>query len=209
MSENPPIEFAFPELRKWEKGAAPYIHVFESGKPGPTVMVASLTHGNEVSGAVVVDALLEKGLKPRKGTLIFSFNNIEAYLSFDPTTPFKSRMVDEDFNRTWGRLDQPANTVETRRAQVVSRSSSAPTCCRSALPHDDGVPLMLAGPPGCGARRSRHAGRHHRRCRSCRRHARAMAASATPEPQERAPDRDRPALARLVGDRRQDVTARF
>ena len=82
----------------------------ESGKPGPTVMVAALTHGNEVSGAVVVDALLAAGLKPRKGTLIFSFNNIEAYHSFDAKTPFKSRMVDEDFNRTWGRLDQPATT---------------------------------------------------------------------------------------------------
>ena len=68
MSLNPPIEFVFPELRQWEKGVAPYIHVFESGKPGPTVMVAALTHGNEVSGAVVVDALLEKGLRPRKGT---------------------------------------------------------------------------------------------------------------------------------------------
>jgi len=147
MSENPPIEFAFPELRKWEQGAAPYVHLFESGKPGPTVMVASLTHGNEVSGAVVVDALLEKGLRPRKGTLIFSFNNIEAYHSFDPRTPFKSRMVDEDFNRTWGRLDQPANTVETRRAQVVK-----PFVERADLlldlhsMHDDGVPLMLAGP---------------------------------------------------------------
>ncbi len=110
-------------------------------------MVASLTHGNEVSGAVVVDALLDKGLRPRKGTLIFSFNNIEAYLSFDPRTPFKSRMVDEDFNRTWGRLDQPANTVETRRAQVVK-----PFVERTDLlldlhsMHDDGVPLMLAGP---------------------------------------------------------------
>ncbi len=159
MSENPPIEFAFPELRKWEKGAAPYIHVFESGKPGPTVMVASLTHGNEVSGAVVVDALLEKGLKPRKGTLIFSFNNIEAYLSFDPTTPFKSRMVDEDFNRTWGRLDQPANTIETRRAQVVR-----PFVERADLlldlhsMHDDGVPLMLAGPLAKGVALARRVG---------------------------------------------------
>ena len=147
MSDNPPIEFAFPELRKWERGAAPYVHVFESGKPGPTVMVASLTHGNEVSGAVVVDALLEKGLRPRKGTLVFSFNNIEAYHSFDPRTPFKSRMVDEDFNRTWGRLDQPATTVEMRRAQVVK-----PFVERADLlldlhsMHDDGVPLMLAGP---------------------------------------------------------------
>ena len=110
MSDNPPIEFAFPEIRPWEKGDAPYIHVRESGKPGPTVMVAALTHGNEVSGAIVVDALLGSGLKPRKGTLIFSFNNFEAYQRFDPKNPFKSRMIDEDFNRTWGRLDQPATT---------------------------------------------------------------------------------------------------
>ena len=147
MSDSPPIEFAFPELRRWEKGAAPYIHVLESGTPGPTVMVASLTHGNEVSGAVVVDALLSVGLKPRRGTLIFSFNNIEAYHSFDPKAPFKSRLVDEDFNRTWGRLDQPATTVETRRAQVLR-----PFVERAELlldlhsMHDDCVPLMLSGP---------------------------------------------------------------
>jgi predicted deacylase len=147
MSDLPPIEFDFPELRKWEKGAEPYIHVLESGKSGPTVMVAALTHGNEVSGAVTVDALLSKGLRPRKGTLIFSFNNIEAYHSFDPRTPFKSRMIDEDFNRTWGRLDQPANTTETRRAQVVKPFvERADFLLDLHSMHDDGVPLMLAGP---------------------------------------------------------------
>ncbi len=148
MSDNPPIEYAFPELRRWEAGgSAPYIHVRDSGEPGPTVMVAALTHGNEVSGAIVVDALLAAGLKPRSGTLIFSFNNIEAYLGFDPKNPFKSRMIEEDFNRTWGRLDQPATTLETRRAQVVK-----PFVERADLlldlhsMHDDGVPLMLCGP---------------------------------------------------------------
>jgi len=147
MSENPPIEYAFPELRPWEKGQAPYIHVKESGKPGPTVMVASLTHGNEVSGAVVVDALLAAGLKPRKGTLIFSFNNIEAYQRFDPKNPFKSRMIDEDFNRTWGRLDQPATTLETRRAQVVKPFvERADFLLDLHSMHDDCVPLMLCGP---------------------------------------------------------------
>jgi predicted deacylase len=152
MSDNPPIEYAFPELRKWEKGAAPYIHVRESGKPGPTVMVTALTHGNEVSGAIVVDTLLASGLKPRTGTLILSFGNIDAYHSFDPRTPFKSRMVDEDFNRVWGRLDKPADTVETRRAQVLK-----PFVERADLlldlhsMHDDGVPLMLAGPLDKGA----------------------------------------------------------
>jgi predicted deacylase len=159
MSELPPIEFAFPELRKWEKGVAPYIHVHDSGKPGPTVMVTALTHGNEVSGAVVVDALLEKGLEPRAGALIFAFNNIEAYHSFNARTPFKSRLVEEDFNRTWGRLDQPANTVETRRAQVVR-----PFVERADLlldlhsMHDDGVPLMLAGPLPKGVALARKVG---------------------------------------------------
>src|SRR5260370_6678506 len=159
ISENPPIEFAFPELRKWEKGAAPYSHVLQSGKPGPTVMVASLTHGNEVSGAVVVDTLLDKGLRPRKGTLIFSFNNIEAYLSFDSKTPFKSRMVDEDFNRTWGRLDQPATTVETRRAQMVK-----PVLQRADFlldlhsMHDDGLPPILARPLRKRVARARQVG---------------------------------------------------
>ena len=33
MSESRPIEFAFPDIRPWEKGDAPYIHVQESGKP--------------------------------------------------------------------------------------------------------------------------------------------------------------------------------
>lgn len=147
MSATPPIEFAFPDLRQWEKGTAPYIHVLESGAPGPAVMVASLTHGNEVSGAVVVDALLTAMVKPRKGTLILTFNNIDAYHSFDPRAPFKSRLVDEDFNRVWGRVDEPATTVETKRAQVLR-----PFVERADLlldlhsMHDDCVPLMLSGP---------------------------------------------------------------
>ena len=148
MSDNPPIEFAFPDLRRWETGGvAPYVHIRDSGKPGPTVMVAALTHGNEVSGAIVVDALLALGLKPRQGTLIFSFNNIEAYLSFDAKNPFKSRMIDEDFNRIWGRLDQPATTLETRRAQVIKPFvERADFLLDLHSMHDDCVPLMLCGP---------------------------------------------------------------
>ncbi len=148
MSDNPPIEYAFPELRRWETGGpAPYVHVRDSGQPGPTVMVASLTHGNEVSGAIVVDALLAAGLTPRQGKLVFSFNNIDAYHSFDAANPFKSRMIDEDFNRTWGRLDQPATTLETRRAQVIRPFvESADFLLDLHSMHDDCVPLMLCGP---------------------------------------------------------------
>ena len=159
MSENPPIEYAFPDIRPWEKGEAPYIHVKDSGKPGPTVMLAALTHGNEVSGAIVVDELLGRGLKPRKGTLIFSFNNFEAYQRFDPKNPFKSRMIDEDFNRTWGRLDQPATTRETKRAQVVRPYiERADFLLDLHSMHDDCVPLMLCGPLDRGAEMARRLG---------------------------------------------------
>lgn len=159
MSDTPPIEYDFPDIRRWEKGDAPYIHVQESGKPGPTVMVAALTHGNEVSGAIVVDELLGRGLRPRRGTLIFSFNNFEAYQRFDPKNPFKSRMIDEDFNRTWGRLDQPATTRETRRAQVVRPYvERADFLLDLHSMHDDCVPLMLCGPLDRGAEMARRLG---------------------------------------------------
>jgi predicted deacylase len=159
MSDNPPIESAFPSLRRWEAGAAPYIHVKQSGEPGPTVMVTALTHGNEVSGAVVVDALLAAGLAPRRGALILAFNNIHAYHSFDARTPFKSRMIDEDFNRVWGRLDQPPATAEMKRALIVR-----PFVERADLlldlhsMHDDCVPLMLAGPLDKGVALARRVG---------------------------------------------------
>jgi predicted deacylase len=159
MPDHPPIEFDFPDVRRWEHGVAPYIHVFDSGKPGPTVMVAALTHGNEVSGAVVVDELLARELRPRKGKLIFSFNNIEAYLSFNAQAPFKSRMINEDFNRVWGRLDQPATTLEMKRALVVR-----PFVQRADLlldlhsMHDDSVPLMLCGPLERGVEWARRIG---------------------------------------------------
>jgi predicted deacylase len=147
MAGLPPIEFKFPELRRWEQGAAPYVHVLESGKPGPTVMMTALTHGNEVSGAVVVDALLERGLRPRKGALILAFSNIDAFHSFDPAKPFKSRMIDEDINRVWDRLDQPPTTAEMKRALVLKPFvEQADLLLDLHSMHDDGVPLMLAGP---------------------------------------------------------------
>ncbi len=68
-------------------------------------------------------------------------------------------MIDEDFNRTWGRLDQPANSAETRRAQVVK-----PFVERADLlldlhsMHDDGVPLMLAGPLAKGVELAKKVG---------------------------------------------------
>src|SRR4051794_41262207 len=68
-------------------------------------------------------------------------------------------MIAEDFNRTWGRLGQPATRGETRRAQVVR-----PFVERADLlldlhsMHDDGVPLMLAGPLAKGVELAKKVG---------------------------------------------------
>lgn len=159
MSDLPPIEYDFPDLSRWESGVAPWIHAFDSGIPGPTVMIAALTHGNEVSGAVVVDALLARGARPRRGSLILSFNNIEAYRRFDRAQPFRSRMVNEDFNRVWGRLEQPSETVEMRRALVVRPFvERADYLLDLHSMHDDGVPLMLCGPLERGVELARRVG---------------------------------------------------
>ena len=55
-----PIEFDFPDIRPYAGGNAgiPYAHTFDSGKPGKHTMITALTHGNEVSGAVAVKAML-------------------------------------------------------------------------------------------------------------------------------------------------------
>jgi predicted deacylase len=156
-----PIEFDFPDIARWRAGntGTEFVHVFESATPGPVVMVNALTHGNEVSGAIVVDALLTMGLKPRRGALILSFANVEAFFSFNKDHPFKSRMVDEDFNRVWSRLDAPGDTVELRRAHLLR-----PFVERADLlldlhsMHDDCVPLMLAGPLQKGVDLARRVG---------------------------------------------------
>jgi predicted deacylase len=156
MSENPPIEFPFPELRRWEKGDAPYIHVKDSGKPGPTVLVAALTHGNGV-GRGRVDALWQRASNARHADLFLQQHRGLSQLRRQ--TPFKSRLVDEDFNRTWGRLDQPATTAETRRAQVVKAFvERADLLLDLHSMHDDGVPLMLAGPLDKGVALARKVG---------------------------------------------------
>ena len=98
-----------------------YVHVIESGKPGPNVMVNALTHGNEICGAIVVDRLLREGLRPTRGTLTLSFANVAAFSRFDAKNPYASRFVDEDFNRVWtpATLDGDRSSVELDRARAL------------------------------------------------------------------------------------------
>ncbi len=98
-----------------------YVHRFESGRPGPHVMINGLTHGNEFCGMVAVCHLLDSGVRPQVGTLTLSFANVAAYESFDPARPFESRQITHNLNRIWSaaQLEGGEDSVELRRARVM------------------------------------------------------------------------------------------
>ncbi|WP_418317054.1 M14 family metallopeptidase [Piscinibacter sakaiensis] len=129
-----PIEIDPPDLEIWRSGNAgiDFVHSFDSGRPGPHVMVSALVHGNELSGAVVLDWLLRLQVRPTRGRLTLAFINVEAYQAFDPTRPDDSRFVDEDMNRVWD-----AATLDGER---TSRELTRARALRSLL---DGVDFLL------------------------------------------------------------------
>jgi predicted deacylase len=115
------VELTAPAISAYREGntGIPYVTTFDSGKPGPHVMVNAVTHGNELCGAIAVDFLFKSKVRPARGALTLSFLNVAAYHAFDPSNPNASRFVDEDINRVWDEptLDGARNTVETRRAR--------------------------------------------------------------------------------------------
>ncbi len=117
------IELTAPDIEAHRRSSTgvDFVHTFESGRPGPHVMVNAVTHGNEICGAIAVDRLLRMGARPTRGTLTLSFANIEAFSRFDPARPFATRFIEEDFNRVWNAqtLDGPRDSVELRRARAL------------------------------------------------------------------------------------------
>jgi len=98
-----------------------YVHRFDSGQPGPHVLVNALTHGNEICGMVAATHLLETDVRPRVGTLTVSFANVAAYESFDIERPFESRQLVHNMNRIWSPewLDGPEHSPELARARAM------------------------------------------------------------------------------------------
>ncbi len=98
-----------------------YVHRFDSGQPGPHVLVNALTHGNEFCGMTAATHLLDSGVRPRIGTLTISFANVAAYESFDPARPFESRQLEHNMNRIWSPawLDGSEDSPELRRAREL------------------------------------------------------------------------------------------
>lgn len=119
-----PVELRPPDIGRWRDGGGtgvPWVHHFDSGRPGARVMVQALTHGNELCGALALDWLLALGARPQAGTLTLAFANVEAFHRFDPADPDASRCVDEDLNRVWADevLDGPRDSLELRRARAL------------------------------------------------------------------------------------------
>lgn len=154
LMQNPvyPIDIDFPDISVHAdgNGGTAYVHSFDSGQPGPHVMVNALTHGNEVCGAIVVDALLRLGLRPRRGRLTLSFANVAAYARFDPACPDASRFVDQDFNRVWTKetLDDVSRTsAELERARAMRPIvDSVDLLLDLHSMHEKSAPLIVAGP---------------------------------------------------------------
>ncbi|MCX7153389.1 MAG: succinylglutamate desuccinylase/aspartoacylase family protein [Proteobacteria bacterium] len=122
-SASYPVELTAPDISPYRQGNAgiDYVTSFDSGRPGPHVLVCALTHGNELCGAIALDFLFRQGVRPKAGRLTLAFNNVAAYQRFDAARPSASRFVDEDFNRVWdaGTLDGPRDSVELRRAREL------------------------------------------------------------------------------------------
>ena len=124
MSQNPPVFEVLPrDLSAYRQGnvGIDYVHRFESGKPGPHVLINALTHGNEICGMVAATHLLDSGVRPRVGTLTISFANVAAYESFDPARPFESRQLVHNLNRIWSdaELDGAVQSPELQRARAL------------------------------------------------------------------------------------------
>ena len=131
MSLNPPVFEVLPrDLSAYRKGnvGIDYVHRFESGRPGPHVLINALTHGNEICGMVAATHLLDTGVRPRIGTLTISFANVAAYESFDQSRPFESRQLVHNLNRIWsaGELDGAEASPELDRARVLRPVVLAP-----------------------------------------------------------------------------------
>lgn len=122
--ETPPALEVLPcDLAPYRRGnvGVDWVHRFDSGRPGPHVLVNALTHGNEFCGMVAARHLLDQGVRPRRGTLTASFANVEAYDSFDPARPFDSRQLVHNMNRIWSEawLDGAEDSPELRRARAL------------------------------------------------------------------------------------------
>ncbi len=117
------VELTPPDISRYAAGntGIPYYSTFDSGKPGPHILINAVTHGNELCGATTLDFLSRHDVRPTRGKLSLGFANFMAYQNFDLAMPAASRYVEEDFNRLWSSdvLDGPRDSIELQRAREI------------------------------------------------------------------------------------------
>jgi len=171
MSTNPArpgtspyaVELTPPDISAYKNGntGIDYVTTFDSGVPGPHVMINAVTHGNEICGALAVDRLFTMNARPTRGKLTLSFANVEAFHRFDPKLPHASRFVDEDFNRVWtpATLDGPRQSVELTRARAMRPMiDQIDYLLDIHSMHDPHGPVMISGPLNKGIELSKRTG---------------------------------------------------
>ncbi|WP_299470845.1 succinylglutamate desuccinylase/aspartoacylase family protein [uncultured Roseibium sp.] len=145
-----PVELTPPDLSPYKEGntGIPYVWRYDSGMPGPKVMLSAVVHGNEPCGAIALDKLLQEAIRPVAGSLTLAFMNIAAYEAFDPIDPNATRWIDEDFNRVWDieTLEGERDSVELRRAREVRPALAEIDCLLDihSMQHL-APPLMMSG----------------------------------------------------------------
>lgn len=139
-----------PDLSPWRAGncGVEGFWSFDAPNPGPHVVLIALIHGNEIAGAIALEAMLRAGMRPVCGRLTIGFANLDAYERFDPARPIASRFIDEDMNRVWS----PALLDGARRSRELDRARAMRTIIESADMVLDlhsmlwpSEPLMLCG----------------------------------------------------------------
>jgi predicted deacylase len=150
VAERAALELSPPDITRCRDGncGVDYVHVLDSGRPGPTVMVQALTHGNEFCGAIALDWLLREGFRPARGRLTVAFANVAAFFRFDVDDPDASRFIDEDYNRVWADevLFGPRDSIELRRArQLQPFVDAADFMLDLHSMHEPCRPIMVCG----------------------------------------------------------------
>jgi len=157
------IEIEPPDIKPYRKGntGVDYVHTLDSGKPGPTVMVQALTHGNELCGAIALDYLFREQITPVKGRLTLAFANVAAFERFDFNDPDRSRYIDEDYNRVWADevIGGKRDSAELRRARELRPFVDAADYLLDLHSmHEPCRPIMVCGMLDKGAEFARKVG---------------------------------------------------
>ncbi|HTY68408.1 MAG TPA: M14 family metallopeptidase [Alphaproteobacteria bacterium] len=163
MAPSDLIELVPPDISAYRAGntGIPYVTTFDSGKPGPHVLLTAVVHGNELCGAITLDFLFRENVRPKRGRMTLAFCNVAAYLQFNPDNPTASRFVDEDFNRVWSpdRLDGTQRSAELARARELRPLvDSADFLLDIHSMQQATAPLMMCGPLEKGRRFARAVG---------------------------------------------------